>query len=1120
MKTNDFAIPLQTIVIIFLIDFFTILGGQFEKIINQSNDDFNFLGTNMSIVLVSSFMVFFLVSIWGRFQNFQSFNLEIPSELQNLKLLKIFQKLGEESATNSQAFNDIFKDKNQAELWEFLGEKAAQALQESEARFRNAFDHAAVGMGLVAIDGRWLKVNQSLCEITGYSESELLQTNFQKITHIDDLKRDIDYINQLLKGEIPSYQIEKRYIHKQGHIVWILLSKSLVRNCQNVPLYFITQIQDVTESKKLKSELAEKEELINAFINSSPVGMTVLDNQLRFSLINEALAEINGVSVAEHIGKTLWEIVPDLADKQVQIFQEILTKCEPIVDIEISGETKKLPGVKRTWLVSYFPICAQTKEAIGIGIIVMEITDRQAAESALKESETRFQAFMKNSPFLAWITTEKGQLVYANKNLAQLFDKEPEQIVGKYITELHPESLAKAHLENIHQVITTGKVLETNELSYRSDGSLAEFLVYKFPLIETSEQSLVGGVAVDITEQKQAAKAVKLKYEQERLLDIIVQHIRQSLNLKEILQTTVTEIQKFLDCDRVVISRIRGHNSSAEVIVESRYPNCQSLLGWKISNNLYQQPTANKTCNDGSTQVINDLNQSLLNPAQLQLLKHFDIQAQLTIPIWKGNSIWGWLIAHSCHTKRQWKSQEISLLQRLKNQLEVAIYQSELHQKLQQLNADLERKVQARTLEFEQALTFEATLKRITDKVRDSFDENQILQQAVEELAKALEVNCCETTLYNLDQTTSTTRYESSNNDGSIYQIKGLNPKEESTIYQQVLSSQHFSFCDLKLRDEGKNYAILACPIVDDQGVLGDIRLFKPELSSFSDLEIRLVQQVANQCAIALRQSHLYQAAQKQVAELEKLNQLKDDFLSTISHELRTPVSNIKMIAQMLAITLAKPEKFSNKFNEINGYLQIIRDESQREMDLINDLLILTQISADTEPLVLNTIHLQALIPHIAEVFADTIYQQQQQLKIDLPDNLPALTTDVTFLERIFIELLNNACKYTPSKETITVTAKALKDKLQISITNTGIEIPQSEKERIFDKFYRIPSNDPWKQGGTGLGLALVKKLIDHLGGTIELATNNGEVKTTFLLSFPVDSKFRKNSQLSEVILN
>ncbi|MFB2939040.1 GAF domain-containing protein [Aerosakkonemataceae cyanobacterium BLCC-F154] len=734
---------------------------------------------------------------------------------------------------------------------------------------------------------------------------------------------------------------------------------------------------------------------------------------------------------------------------------------------------------------------------------------RRKVRQALQESESRFQAFMDNGPLLAWITNENGQVVYSNKNLAQWFGKELEQIIGRNIAELHPKALAKAHLENIREVISTKKVLQTNELTYRSDGSCAELLVYKFPLIKTRDRSLVGGIAVDITEEKQAVNVVKLQYEQERLLDIIVQHIRQSLNLKEILGTTVTEIQKFLNCDRVMISRISLQNSSAEVIVESRSPNCQSLLGWKIKNNQYQQPTDYQVPENRLNQV-NDINQNLLHP--------FDVQAQLTIPIWQNKHIWGWLIAHSCQAKRQWKPQEISLLQRLKNQLEVAIHQSELHYELQQLNANLERQVQARTLEFQQALTFEATLKRITDKVRDSFDESQILQQAVEELAKALEVNCCETNLYNLDQTTATIRYQSISNSSCLHQIKNINSREESTIYQQLLSGQHFAFCYLKTSGETKSYAILACPIVDDRGVLGDIRLFKPELSSFSGLELRLVQQVANQCAIALRQSHLYQAAQKQVAELEKLNQLKDDFLSTISHELRTPVSNIKMIAQILKIALAKPENLCDRSQEINRYLQIIKEESQREMNLIDDLLILTQISADTEPLFLNTIQLQALIPHIAEIFNETISQQQQKLYINIPENLPAVTTDTNFLERIFIELLNNACKYTPPGETITVTAKALKDKLQISISNTGVEIPLIEKERIFDKFYRIPSKDPWKQGGTGLGLALVKKLIEHLGGTIELGNNNGELQTTFLLSFPLVARLPKNSYLSEAI--
>ena len=99
-------------------------------------------------------------------------------------------------------------------------------------------------------------------------------------------------------------------------------------------------------------------------------------------------------------------------------------------------------------------------------------------------------------------------------------------------------------------------------------------------------------------------------------------------------------------------------------------------------------------------------------------------------------------------------------------------------------------------------------------------------------------------------------------------------------------------------------------------------------------------------------------------------------------------------------------------------------------------------------------------------------------------------------------ELLNNACKYTPARETITLCTLATAEKVQLQVSNSGVEIAASELPHIFDKFYRIPSNDPWRYGGTGLGLALVKKLVDHLGATIQVESAAGQ--TTFTLEFPI----------------
>lgn len=127
----------------------------------------------------------------------------------------------------------------------------------ADVLFQNAFEHAAIGMALVAQDGRWLRVNRSLCEITGYTEPELLGMRFQDITHPDDLDLDLENVDKLLKGESQGYQMEKRYRHSNGSHVWVLLSVSLVNDSAGKALFFISQIQDITVRKEGEEKLLD-----------------------------------------------------------------------------------------------------------------------------------------------------------------------------------------------------------------------------------------------------------------------------------------------------------------------------------------------------------------------------------------------------------------------------------------------------------------------------------------------------------------------------------------------------------------------------------------------------------------------------------------------------------------------------------------------------------------------------------------------------------------------------------------------------------------------------------------------------------------------------------------------
>ncbi|NJL89459.1 MAG: GAF domain-containing sensor histidine kinase [Coleofasciculaceae cyanobacterium SM2_1_6] len=639
---------------------------------------------------------------------------------------------------------------------------------------------------------------------------------------------------------------------------------------------------------------------------------------------------------------------------------------------------------------------------------------------------------------------------------------------------------------------------------------------------------------------------LRIKIHQEQALRRVVGSIRNSLDLHQIFATAVAEIAHLLTTDRADILEYRPQEGLWLTVAAYRCnPTLPDTLGAKIpdrENTIADQLKKLQIVRLGDAiQVDDEINR--------ELARSFP-GAWLLIPLHVRGVVWGSLTL-ARHTRlNSWSDLDEELAMSVAEQLAIAIQQSQLHQQLQAFNTNLERQVHLHTLELQRALTFEATLKRITDKVRDSLDQDQILQTVVKELLDTLEVDCCKAVLCNNSvnnssgntnpvnalanhltngltnsanrsvdavsprenrasappQSRATIAYEATQVGVSSHWGNNLSMADLPDIYHQLEQGQSTAFCLLKSGLIRHDYAMLACPIIDDHGLLGELWLFKPPLSSFGDMEIRLLKQVANQCAIAIRQAQLYQAAQKQVTELERLNLLKDDFLSTISHELRTPISSIKIATDMIEILIGNLGGFQGDLKALEAYVQILQDESLREEKLINDLLDLTCLESGTEPLRLIPIKLQYWIPYITDTFVERAKSQQQQLFIEIPQDFPEVTTDVSILERIIIELLNNACKYTPAGEFILFTAtlvQPLQGRIEqfssqdqphacICVVNSGVEIPAEELERIFDKFYRIPNRDPWRYGGTGLGLALVRRLAQYLGATIEVESNFG----------------------------
>ncbi|MEO0394986.1 MAG: histidine kinase dimerization/phospho-acceptor domain-containing protein [Cyanobacteria bacterium P01_A01_bin.137] len=380
---------------------------------------------------------------------------------------------------------------------------------------------------------------------------------------------------------------------------------------------------------------------------------------------------------------------------------------------------------------------------------------------------------------------------------------------------------------------------------------------------------------------------------------------------------------------------------------------------------------------------------------------------------------------------------------------------SELTQ-IRHTNRSLRRKLDERNSALDKLTEFEATLNRITDRVRDSLDEKQILQTAVQELTEALDVRGSNTSLYDLEQGTSTIYYEYTtlpSDRGRVSQMESF-----PEVYHQLLEGQYFQFCSIAPNPVRGLVSMLACAIFDDRGVLGDLWLINDKEHGFSDDEIRLVQQVANQCAIAIRQARLYQESQTQVRELEQVNNLKDDFLSTVSHELRTPVTSMRVALQLLGVTLTQELGLEQELTKPNAeqgriarYYRILKEECEREISLINDLLDLQRLDVGNHDLALQQINLDEWLPALVSSFQERATSRQQQLEVSIAKDIPGLRSDLSSLDRIWAELLNNACKYTPPGGNITLSVeRADANTLKFALVNTGVEIPHGELPRIF----------------------------------------------------------------------
>jgi signal transduction histidine kinase len=275
---------------------------------------------------------------------------------------------------------------------------------------------------------------------------------------------------------------------------------------------------------------------------------------------------------------------------------------------------------------------------------------------------------------------------------------------------------------------------------------------------------------------------------------------------------------------------------------------------------------------------------------------------------------------------------------------------------------------------------------------------------------------------------------------------------------------------------------------------LDNARLFEKTWRSQQELEIKVEE----------RTRQLSQALEK----VQKISKRKSDFISSVSHELRTPLTSIKGYAAILLTgKLGEvPEEIKNRLEKINRH-------SDELVHMVNDLLDISRIESGKVDMKMESLELKAVIEKVADLLSGQLQTKNISFSTDIPENCQKILADHSQVERVFINLINNALKFTPQNGKISVTASRTNEKIQINVQDTGFGIPEDALENIFEEFYRVDNAINQEVKGTGLGLTLVKHIIEAHGGKIWVKSKLSEGSTFSFTLKPENDGLAYNSQ-------
>lgn len=555
-------------------------------------------------------------------------------------------------------------------------------------------ENASVGMHWVGVEGQVLWANQAELDLLGYTHEEYIG---QPITKFHADAEVIEDILQRLQANETLHNYEARLLCKDGSIKYVLIDSNVFWKDRKF-IHTRCFTRDITQRKQIQEALQESEQRWQLALRGNNDGIwdwNVKTNKVFYSTRWKEMLGYEEHEISNDLNEWTTRVHPDDIGWVTQAVQDHFARK---TQFYITEHRVRCKDQTYKWILDRGQaLWDEDGNVVRMAGSFTDITERKQTQEELRQSEEFLQRIIKSSPDCIKVLDLEGRLLYMSLGGQALLEIDNFSTVKNSQWVNYWQDIYHQAARSAVEAAKAGSVGKFQGYCPTAKGTPKWWEVVVTPLVDAQgKPEKLLSVSRDITARKLAEEELQRQNERSQLFAEISLKIRQSLQIDQILQTTVTEVQKLLQADRVLLFRLY-QNGYGVIVNEACVPGCTSVLGMGITDECFGSEYLKKYI-QGRIYTISDIDKAEIQPCLAQFMKQFSVRAKLVMPILLKEELWGLLIAHQCTKPRQWSSFEIELLRQIADQIGIALAQAQMleeetrqREELARSNAELQQ---------------------------------------------------------------------------------------------------------------------------------------------------------------------------------------------------------------------------------------------------------------------------------------------------------------------------------------------------------------------------------------------------------------------------------------------